>query len=160
MLLLDPIWTSTLNQAWQQLPLLGWGCGVFIAGCGCVWIYLLLNGQTQGPQWAHLLMVSRLVNMEEALGMEPYLFKPDYADEESSSFRYWTDWKSFITGNVHIDHFRGHPTCGAGDATLCCCCASCCSLSPENAIYLAGTGCAGPYLYGSNAVSCGSEEGC
>ena len=45
---------------------------------------------------------------------------------------------------------------GADDATLCCRRASCRSLSPENAIYLAGTGRAGPYLYGSNAVSCGS----
>ena len=47
----------------------------------------------------------------------------------------------------------------AGDATLCCRYASCRSLSPENAIYLAGTGRAGPYLYGSNAVSCGSVGG-
>ena len=44
----------------------------------------------------------------------------------------------------------------AGEGTLCCRCASCHSLSPENAIYQAGTGRAGPYLYGSNAVSCGS----
>ena len=29
---------------------------------------------------------------------------------------------------------------GAYDATLCCRCASCCSLSPENAIQLVGTG--------------------
>ena len=48
---------------------------------------------------------------------------------------------------------------GAGDATLCFRCDSCRSLSPENAIYLAGTGHAGPYLYGSNAVSCGSVGG-
>ena len=47
---------------------------------------------------------------------------------------------------------------GAGDATLCFRCASSRSLSPENAIYLAGTGRAGPYLYGSNAVSCGSVD--
>ena len=47
----------------------------------------------------------------------------------------------------------------ADDGTLCCRCASCRSLSPENAIYLADTGRAGPYLYGSNAVSCGSVGG-
>ena len=35
--------------------------------------------------------------------------------------------------------------------TLCFCCASCRSLSAENAIYLASTGRAGPYLFGSNA---------
>ena len=58
-----------------------------------------------------------------------------------------------ITGNMHIEY-----RC-AGDATLCCRCASCHSLSPENAIYLAGTGRASPYLYGSNAVSCGSVGG-
>ena len=48
---------------------------------------------------------------------------------------------------------------GADDATLCYRCASCHLLSPENTIYLAGTGCAGPYLYGSNAVSCCSVGG-
>ena len=63
-----------------------------------------------------------------------------------------------ITGNVHIEH-HPHLWSGAGDATLCCRCASCRSLSPNNAIYLAGTGRAGPYLYGSNAVSCGSVGG-
>ena len=47
----------------------------------------------------------------------------------------------------------------ADDGTLCCRCASCRSFSPENVIYLAGTGRAGPYLYGSNAVSCGSVGG-
>ena len=47
----------------------------------------------------------------------------------------------------------------AGEGTLCCRCASCHLLSPENAIYQAGTGRAGPYLYGSNAVSCGSVGG-
>ena len=54
-----------------------------------------------------------------------------------------------ITGNVHIDY----------DATLCCCCASFRLLSLEKAIYLPGTGRACPYLYGSNAVSCGSVGG-
>ena len=52
-----------------------------------------------------------------------------------------------------------HLWSGAGDATMCCRCASCHTLSPENAIYLAGTGRAGSYLYGSNAVSCGSVGG-
>ena len=49
-----------------------------------------------------------------------------------------------------------HLWSGADYATLCCRCASCRSLSPENAIFLAGTGRAGPYLYESNTVSCGS----
>ena len=48
---------------------------------------------------------------------------------------------------------------GASDATLCFRCASCRLLSPENSNYLAGTGRAGPHLYGSNAVSCGSVGG-
>ena len=48
---------------------------------------------------------------------------------------------------------------GADDATLCCRCASYRSVSPENAMYLAGTGRAGPYLYGSSAVSCDSVGG-
>ena len=46
-----------------------------------------------------------------------------------------------ITGNVHIEYRRGHSTCGAVPVMPCC--ASCRSLSPENAIYLAGTGRAG-----------------
>ena len=57
-------------------------------------------------------------------------------------------WSKCITENVHIEHRRGHPTC-----------ASCRSLSPENAIYVADNGRAGPYLYGSHAVSCGSVGG-
>ena len=57
---------------------------------------------------------------------------------------------TFMFKFLNHDH-DGHPTC--------CCCASCRSLSPENTIYLAGTGRAGPYLCGSNAVSCGSVGG-
>ena len=64
---------------------------------------------------------------------------------------------SFITGNVHLEYHRDHSTCGAAPAMPLC--ASCRSLSLENAIYLAGTGHAGPFLYGSNAVSCGSVGG-
>ena len=47
---------------------------------------------------------------------------------------------------MHIEYCRGHSTYGAAPAMPHC--ASCRSLSPENAIYLAGTGRAGPYLYG------------
>ena len=62
-----------------------------------------------------------------------------------------------ITGNVHIEYCRGHSNCG--EVRVMPHCASCRSLSLENAIYMAGTGRAGPYLYGSNAVSCGSVGG-
>ena len=48
---------------------------------------------------------------------------------------------------------RPHLCSVADGGTLCCRCDSCRSLSPENAIYLAGTGRAGPYLYGSNVHS-------
>ena len=40
----------------------------------CVYIHPLHNGQTQG-----------LVNMEEVLRMEPYLFEPERASGENSS---------------------------------------------------------------------------
>ena len=62
-----------------------------------------------------------------------------------------------ITGNVHIGYRRADYTCGAAPGMPRC--ASFRSLSPENTIYLAGTGSAGPYLYGSNAVSCASVGG-
>ena len=58
---------------------------------------------------------------------------------------------------MHIEHCRGHPTYGVAPAMPHC--ASCRSLSPENAIYLVGTGRSRPYLFGSNAVSCGSVGG-
>ena len=64
---------------------------------------------------------------------------------------------NFITENVHIGYRRPDSTCGVSPTPAHC--ASFRSLSPENAIYLAGTGRAGPYLYGSNAVSCGSLGG-
>ena len=64
-----------------------------------------------------------------------------------------------ITGNVHIDYRCGDTTCGVVPAMAHCAAAMhFLSLAlPENAIYLAGTGRAGPYLYGSNAVSCAGQ---
>ena len=61
---------------------------------------------------------------------------------------------------MHKGYRRPDSTCGVSPTLAHCFrCASCRSHSPENAIYLAGTGRAGPNLYGSNAVSCGSEGG-
>ena len=77
-----------------------------------------------------------------------------------SNYRAYHRATKCITGNVHIDYRCGDPTCGVARAmALCCRCASCRSLSLENAIYLASSGRAGPFLYGSNAVSCGSVGG-